>query len=351
MLRALVNAGMWRSLVAHTAGGRGVAGSNPVIPTKMNRVFKLQDFMRQRAIVQLLLHKGDKILLLRRAQGQSAILGKYELPGGRLGKNEQPEDSLKRHVLADTGLAIGSLKLLDTVSYADYDETSSGVQNVLIVYSAETPSNNDKIIIESNKYDKYEWQDIFSAKKLALRSSAATVLDVALSDHAKIDESSQNNLKQDVPLVGYGSKPSLHLIMYSDGGSRGNPGPSSAGFVIMDQSEQVIDQGGAYLGITTNNQAEYHGVRLGLERALELGARRVDVRIDSLLVANQLKGVYAIKSRDLWPINERIREIIPKFNKVTFTHVPRALNQLADGMVNKILDEHKANSTKNSNLL
>ena len=81
-------------------------------------------------------------------------------------------------------------------------------------------------------------------------------------------------------------------IIYADGGSRGNPGPSASGFVIMNEQEHVIHEGGMYLGITTNNQAEYHGVRLGLEKALEMGARTVDFRLDSLLVVNQMNGIY-----------------------------------------------------------
>jgi ribonuclease HI len=132
-----------------------------------------------------------------------------------------------------------------------------------------------------------------------------------------------------------------HVIIYSDGGSRGNPGPSASGFVVMNAKEEVVHQGGAYLGITTNNQAEYHGVRLGLEKALEMGAKTVDFRMDSLLVVNQLTGVYKIKNHELGPINERIKELAQQFEKVTYTHVRREFNQLADGMVNKILNAHE----------
>lgn len=108
----------------------------------------------------------------------------------------------------------------------------------------------------------------------------------------------------------------------------------------MDNYGHVIHEGGMYLGITTNNQAEYHGVRLGLEKALEIGIRNIDFRIDSQLVVNQLNGIYTIKNRELWPINERIRELVGQFDKVTFTHVKREFNQLADGVVNKILNAH-----------
>jgi len=134
--------------------------------------------------------------------------------------------------------------------------------------------------------------------------------------------------------------PSDSVTIYSDGGSRGNPGPSAAGFIILNNRQEVISEGGEYLGITTNNQAEYQGVRIGLEEAEKLGFKKIDFKLDSMMVVNQMKGYYKIKNRELWPIHERILLIMTKFDRVTFTHVPRQFNQLADGMVNKTLDAH-----------
>jgi len=130
------------------------------------------------------------------------------------------------------------------------------------------------------------------------------------------------------------------VVIYSDGGSRGNPGPSASGFVIYDQAGKLLFEGGEYLGVTTNNQAEYRAVLLGLEKALEMGASFVDFKMDSLLVVNQMAGIYRVKNRDLWPIYESIRNIVKKFDDVRFTHVRREFNKEADAMVNKILDEH-----------
>ncbi|MNH27411.1 bifunctional RNase H/acid phosphatase [compost metagenome] len=83
-------------------------------------------------------------------------------------------------------------------------------------------------------------------------------------------------------------------------------------------------------------------MRIGLERALSLGIKRVDFRIDSMLVVNQMNGIYKIKNRELWPINERIRGLMTQFDKVSFSHVRREFNRLADGMVNRTLDEHES---------
>jgi ribonuclease HI len=126
--------------------------------------------------------------------------------------------------------------------------------------------------------------------------------------------------------------------LYTDGGSRGNPGPSATGFVITDMDNNVVTSAGKYLGITTNNQAEYQAVQQGLNKVFELGAQTVHVYMDSLLVVSQMNGIFKIKNRELWPIHQSIKDIISKFNKVSFTHVPREMNKLADSQVNEILD-------------
>jgi|GEM_PF-1786397 len=138
------------------------------------------------------------------------------------------------------------------------------------------------------------------------------------------------------------TEPSMNfdeLIIYTDGGSRGNPGPSASGFVIMDSKEQIIEEGGEYLGVTTNNQAEYQAVRMALESAYKYEPSKIYFRIDSLLVVNQMIGKFKIKNKDLWPINSAIHRLIDQNTaKVEFTHVRREFNKLADAKVNEILD-------------
>ena len=130
--------------------------------------------------------------------------------------------------------------------------------------------------------------------------------------------------------------------VFSDGGSRGNPGPSAGGFAVLDMQDNSLFENGKYLGITTNNQAEYHSIKGGLEAALAMGAKTVHVYMDSMLVINQLKGIYKIKNQDLWPIHQAIVDLVGKFDHVDFTHVPREMNRLADSIVNKTLDDEKA---------
>lgn len=127
--------------------------------------------------------------------------------------------------------------------------------------------------------------------------------------------------------------------IFADGGSRGNPGPSASGFVVLDMEDTVLVDKGVYLGVTTNNQAEYTALKIALEEALKMGVRTAHVYLDSLLVVNQMKGIFKVKNRDLWPIHDAIKQLVPKFEKVSFDHVPREFNKLADAAVNRALDE------------
>ncbi len=141
------------------------------------------------------------------------------------------------------------------------------------------------------------------------------------------------------PVVNETSKLPVELKLYCDGGSRGNPGPSAGGFVLLDMNDEVLFESGKYLGVTTNNQAEYHSLKGGLEMAHRSGVRIVHVYMDSLLVINQMKGIFKIRNRDLWPIHQAISELVGQFEHVNFTHVPRELNKLADAVVNRTLDD------------
>lgn len=287
--------------------------------------------MNQRIAVRGIVQLDGKMLILQRSNGRPSILGKYELPGGKIEYGEQPEAALSRHIEADTGLIVQTTTLSDAFTYIDYDDRD--MQYVLILYKVGLEGSGEKITLSQN-YSHYQWKKLLDIQQDSLTESAKLLLGLSQQEVSSV--------KKDQLIIKSVEKTSdvSHLIVYSDGGSRGNPGPSASGFIIMDEYEHVIHEGGMYLGITTNNLAEYQGVRLGLEKALEMGARTVEFRTDSLLVVNQMRGVYKIKNRELWPIHERIQEIIGSFDKVTFTHVKREYNQLADGMVNKILNAH-----------
>jgi len=128
------------------------------------------------------------------------------------------------------------------------------------------------------------------------------------------------------------------VIVHTDGASRGNPGPASIGVVIAEPSGHVLREFGEALAPTTNNVAEYTAVIRALESALELGARRVQVQMDSQLVVRQLNGSYRVKHPDMLPLYRRVLELIQRFEEVTFAHVPREQNTEADRLANAALD-------------
>lgn len=288
--------------------------------------------MKQRLSVRAIIIEEGKALLLRRSNGRPSILGKYELPGGKLAYGEQPEDTLRRCLSDDAGLQLQTSQLFDVVTYIDYDDRE--IQYGVIVYIVTLSAQRRPITLSSN-YSKYKWHSMLNIQQSELTDLTQLLLGI-IKQEDYTDKTLDKTIVNDVNKSSDGA-----LTIYSDGGSRGNPGPSAAGYVVLDSQQKVIDQGGEYLGITTNNQAEYHGVRLGLEWAIEMGSKKVDFKLDSLLVVNQMKGLYKIKNRELWPVHERIRALMEKFDRVTFTHVGREFNQLADGMVNKTLDAHE----------
>lgn len=134
------------------------------------------------------------------------------------------------------------------------------------------------------------------------------------------------------------NKDLLEAKLFTDGGARGNPGPSAYAYVICKMDETVVEKSGEYIGETTNNQAEYKGLIAGLERATELGIKTLHVFMDSELVVKQVNGQYKVKNPDMVFLHQKVAQLRPNFDQVDFTHVLRALNKLADAEVNRILD-------------
>ena len=127
--------------------------------------------------------------------------------------------------------------------------------------------------------------------------------------------------------------------MSADGGARGNPGPAGSGAVRLDEDGKVIAELMRFLGHATNNVAEYTALIIGLEEALRHDIDHLDVRMDSLLVVQQMKGVWKIKHPGLRPLALRAGELLAQFPNRTIEHVPRELNSLADALVNRAIDD------------
>jgi ribonuclease HI len=131
----------------------------------------------------------------------------------------------------------------------------------------------------------------------------------------------------------------LRILIYTDGAARGNPGPAGAGAILRDATtRETLAEIAQYLGVRTNNYAEWTAVELALEEALRLGATHVDLRLDSELVARQISGRYRVKHADLKPIHARVMDLLARFAGYTVGHVPRELNKEADRLSNVAVD-------------
>ena len=133
------------------------------------------------------------------------------------------------------------------------------------------------------------------------------------------------------------------LIIHTDGGARGNPGPAGIGIVIQDEESKVIKEISEYIGEATNNQAEYRAVIRAMEEAQKLGAEELKFYLDSELVVEQLNRRYKVKNKELAPLFVRIFNMSQSLTglgikKVTFKHVPRERNKEADRLVNEAID-------------
>jgi ribonuclease H / adenosylcobalamin/alpha-ribazole phosphatase len=129
------------------------------------------------------------------------------------------------------------------------------------------------------------------------------------------------------------------VIVEADGGARGNPGPAGYGAVVRDpQTGEVLAERRDFLGVATNNVAEYSGLIAGLEAAAELGAREVEVRMDSKLVVEQMTGRWQIRHSALRPLAARAASAVTRFDTVRFTWVPRERNRDADALANQAMD-------------
>lgn len=131
----------------------------------------------------------------------------------------------------------------------------------------------------------------------------------------------------------------MHLNTYTDGGSRGNPGPMAIGGVVVDDDGKVLKEVSEYLGVGTNNQAEYTALYRTIEEALKFKPKEVDCYMDSELAMKQMNGIYRIKDAYLQKMAAKIRDLT-KNTPVRYHHVRREKNKHADRLVNLALDHH-----------
>jgi probable phosphoglycerate mutase len=143
-------------------------------------------------------------------------------------------------------------------------------------------------------------------------------------------------------------EPQARVAVEADGGARGNPGPAGFGAVVRSRTGEVLAERYGYLGIATNNVAEYQGLIAGLAAAAELDAREVEIRMDSKLVIEQMAGRWQIKHPGLRPLAAQAAALVRGFETVTYTWIPRDQNKLADALANKAMDTQESGGSSGS---
>ena len=284
--------------------------------------------MRQKVVIRALVRRKGRILLLRRSGGRPSIDGLYELPGGALHVGEQPVDALKRGLQIHAGIEPETFQLVNVVSFLDPD--THDTQYVFIIFAV-TIDKTQRVSTD-DEYNSFYWADSEEISYQDVTASTNILLDQAkfLDDGNGLEDTSEGATHKSA-------------VIHSDGGSRGNPGPSASAYIITDRGgKNILAQGGKFIGHNDSGMAEYIAVKLALEKAIELGITDVDFYSDNLMVVNQINGIFAVTNNEFKPIHREVTRLLFNFRRVHFHHVHREYNSLADSLVNKILDENEA---------
>lgn len=288
--------------------------------------------MKQRIRVTAICKKDGDVLLLKRAGGRVEGLGvNFELPTGKIIFGEQPEEAMARVIYENLGVQASNLRLSDAVTFINL-EGSSQLGNLYIVY--EVKLGDEAINVVSERYSAYKWTAISDIGNVPLEEATMMVLQIS---NSKGIVPSERLIRVDDKQVAPASD---MATIYTDGGSRGNPGPSGVGYYIVGPDGREIKRGGLFLGMSNSRLAEYYGLKTGIDQAIELGLKRVNFISDSLMLVNQMNGIYKVKNRDLLQVHSDVLEALEKLDSYSFTHVPRSKNVEADAEVNRVIDEN-----------
>ena len=277
--------------------------------------------MKQRIRVVGLIKNEDGVLVFKCNRGRSEGPVFWELPTGKIKFGEQPEEAMARSLTEYTGLTANSVKLRDVITFLA-PEGSSQLSNLYIIYElgidgAIKPEPKDR-------YTAYKFVKDFTGQGIHLNETSISVLEIEEGKVTPGRTSPRDTANS--------------VTINVDGASRGNPGPSGIGYCIYDSSGRTIERKGEFIGFATSRAAEYYAMKKGIERAIELGYKTARFISDSLMVVNQLNGIFSIKNQDIQPIYDDIIKKLDHFEAVSFTHVPRSQNMIADSEANDAID-------------
>ncbi|MBR2855367.1 reverse transcriptase-like protein [Candidatus Saccharibacteria bacterium] len=276
--------------------------------------------MKQRIRVVGIIKNEEGVLIFKRSRGRNEAPAFWELPTGKIKFGEQPEEAMARSLTEYTGLVANSVVLKDVITFLA-PEGASRLSNLYIIYELSVDKGK---ITPQDRYTAYKYIKDFSSSGLRLHETTISVLEIEAGKIAPSQLSPRNTANS--------------IIVNVDGASRGNPGPSGIGYCIHGENGHIIEQKGEFIGFATSRVAEYYAMKKGIERALELGYRTARFISDSLMVVNQLNGIFIVKNQDILPIYKDIQQLIAKFEAISFTHVPRSENAIADTEANLAID-------------
>ncbi len=283
--------------------------------------------MKQRIRVVGILKEAGEVLLMKKRTGRSSEPVFWELPTGKIKFGEQPEEAMSRTALEYLGVEVKSVKLKDVVTFLAFAD-SSQMANLYIVYELEIGSGAK--IKPNERYSAFKFLKRDDFSKVRMDEATSAVLDLE-SEKVYADGTVAENYRETMN----------GATVYVDGSSRGNPGPSGVGYRIVGEDGEELARGGEFIGFATSRVAEYYALRTGIEKAIELGLKRVRFVGDNLMMMNQMNGIYKIKNRDLLPIYADIRaKVANSFEAVSFMHVKREMNADADREANLAIDRH-----------
>jgi ribonuclease HI/ADP-ribose pyrophosphatase YjhB (NUDIX family) len=290
--------------------------------------------MKQRIRVSAICKKDGDILLLKRSGGRiDGAEVDFELPTGKIIFGEQPEEAMARVLYEHTGVQTASLQLMDVVAFTSL-EGSSQLGSLYIIYEIKL-DDDTPVKITSERYSAYKWTPLTETSNYPLDEATMMVLQITASKGVEV-HSKLRRIGDNEPVL----PASDAATIYTDGGSRGNPGPSGIGYYIVGADGREIKRGGEFLGMSNSRLAEYYALKEGLEQAIELGLKRVNFMSDSLMMVNQLNGVYQVKNMDLMQVYSDVLGLLSKLDSYSFTHIPREQNKEADAEVNRVIDEN-----------
>ena len=277
--------------------------------------------MKQRIRVVGIIRNENGVLVFKRSRGRSESPVFWELPTGKIKFGEQPEEAMARSLSEYTGLVASAVNLKDVITFLAL-EGSSRLSNLYIIY--EISLRDSSKLEPKERYTAYKYVKDFTSASIRLSEASLSVVEIIDGRVAAGHISPRSTASS--------------VTVYVDGASRGNPGPAGIGYSIIDTDGSVIEQGGEFIGFATSRVAEYYAMRNGIDRAIKLGLKTVHFVSDSLMVVNQLSGIFAVKNQDILPIYQYIQKQLSNFDAVSFTHVARSDNAVADYEANAAID-------------